>query len=87
LAKYGKYNGMMVIVAVLSGLAVLSTPLPQKASAICESVEPGNRDIKPGADVCQNKIPEEVDRCNIVQTPQNDPSQKQTNISCNKGKG
>jgi hypothetical protein len=79
--------GMMVIAAVLSGLAVLSIPLPQKASAVCESVELGNRDIKPGAQVCQNKIPEEGDRCNIVQTPQKDPSQLQTNKSCNKGKG
>jgi hypothetical protein len=35
--------GIVMIVAMLAGLTLFSLPIPQKASAICESVEPGYR--------------------------------------------
>ena len=69
-------------------LSITTTPVPQQASAVCESVEPPNYEgIKPGAQVCQNKNSDEGDKCNIVTTSQEEPSQQHINISCNTGQG
>ena len=45
-----------------------------------------HKDIKSGADECQNKNPDEGDGYNIVITPQKDLSQRQMKIRCDKGK-